>query len=597
MTRYNFPYVLTFERRGDTTCTSVVGGRASSRAAHRRYTAPPRLPALVTLVVLGVLLWQFSFLPDTLHADDDAAQSAQAPAAALAAQLLETIGAGSSIALRPLRLDASGLPDRISERLTDALQIALFEAAGDRVTLKTRDIETVYKVREEFYEADIEDLLLQAQVDIEIVCRASPASDSVYLFCKGLALEEATEVAMGTAHFALSREAVDLELAIADLTERIVRRAPASGRLDSVVLYDQRTGGRSDLSNYVAHLLEDSVLEQVEQRQDGEAGAARAEAVLGTAGEEADETPHYRLQGSLWRLNAEQVRLQLRLLAANGMRRLLATGADIAVASLPPGMSAPLTTAGTDAGRMFEARASALVSTRLDRKAAERGARNLARARVVAQALGLPAPTVEDVTSESDALAALENLLNEGIPVDERWFPAIPDVPAAGEERVAVGLAARVTPVGAMYHPKVTASLGRKIYRARHPITIEIRGEESAYLGVFAWGADNRVVRLYPERGGILRVAGGEVLVLPRPGEGRIVSEPLRNPGNREDHEAFIVIAAAEPVDYSALAPSVGATLAETQKRAVLGGEFLAALGKMDISRMTVIVLPYQVHR
>lgn len=35
--------------------------------------------------------------------------------------------------------------------------------------------------------------------------------------------------------------------------------------------------------------------------------------------------------------------------------------------------------------------------------------------------------------------------------------------------------------------------------------------------------------------------------------------DPLRNPGNREDHEAFIVIGAMEPAGFSTLAPSVGA--------------------------------------
>ena len=84
--------------------------------------------------------------------------------AILAAQLLETIVAGSSIALRPLRPDASGLPDRISDRITDALEDSAFDAAGDRVSLKTRDLEAVYKALEELYEADVGDLLLQLWV-------------------------------------------------------------------------------------------------------------------------------------------------------------------------------------------------------------------------------------------------------------------------------------------------------------------------------------------------------------------------------------------------------------------------------------------------
>ena len=277
---------------------------------------------------------------------------------------------------------------------------------------------------------------------------------------------------------------------------------------------------------------------------------------------------------------------------------LLAVGADIAVDSLPPGMVNALAVATTPVGgRMHEANAEAVISERLDRKAAERAVRNLARARVIAQALGLPAPGVEEVTSESDAIALLENLLNEGLPLDETWFPVTPEALVTGEKRVAVGLAARVVPLGTMFHPAVTARLGIKVYRAREPMTIEIRSEESAYLGVFAWGADNRVVRLYPNRGGLLGIGAGEVLVLPRPGEGLIVSEPLRDPGNHEDHEAFIVVATPEPADFAGLAPAVGTTFSETRIRAGPDGDFFAALARLDVGRMTVIVLPYQVYR
>lgn len=576
--------------------TIVAVHHRSGRNRVWRYATAQGRPVPFAVLVLALLLGRF-IMPAALYADAHTAKSVQTAASELAAQLLETVATGSSVALRPLRLDVSGLPDRVSDRLTDALQLALFETAGGRVTLKTRDLETVYNALEELYDSDIELLLLRAQVDVEIVCTASPATDSVHLLCKGLALEEATEVAMGQADFPLSREPVGLEFAIADLTERVVRGAPRSGTLDGVMIYDQLTGGKTELSNYLASLLEASVVESMEQRQRDEAGAERAEAVLATARERVEGLPRYRVQGSLWRLDAEQVRLQLRLLPSEGRRPLLATGADIAVVSLPSGLSATPTHSHSDAGRMYEARASAVVSTRLDRRAAERGARNLARARVVASALGLPAPTVEEVTTESDAVAVLENMLNEGIPVDERWFPVNLDLAGTDEERVAVGLAARVAPIGGMYRPRVSASLSNRIFRARHPITIEIRSEESAYLGVFAWGADNRVVRLYPEPGRPLRIAGGEVLVLPRPGEGRIVSEPLRSPDNREDHEALIVIAAADSADFSTLAPTVGARLSDTQARAVPGGDFLAALGSAGIGQVTVIVLPYQVHR
>ena len=187
------------------------------------------LPRTAPIVVV-LFLWHFIVLPAALHADDQAEDPAPAPAA----ELLATIPAGSSIALRPLRLDVFGLPDRDSDRITDELQLALFSAADERVTLRERDLPKVYKALEEFYEADIDALLLEAKADVEIKCSTIAASDSVSVFCKGLALRHATVVATGDARFPLSRDPVDLQRAIADLAARIVRRAPATGEVERV---------------------------------------------------------------------------------------------------------------------------------------------------------------------------------------------------------------------------------------------------------------------------------------------------------------------------------------------------------------------------
>ena len=74
------------------------------------------------------------------------------------------------------------------------------------------------------------------------------------------------------------------------------------------------------------------------------------------------------------------------------------------------------------------------------------------------------------------------------------------------------------------------------------------------------------------------------------------MSVPLPTPGNREDHEAFVVVASTGRVDFAGLAPEVGATLSDTMKRAVDGAGFLAALAEQDPARMALVWLPYQVH-
>lgn len=53
-------------------------------------------------------------------------------------------------------------------------------------------------------------------------------------------------------------------------------------------------------------------------------------------------------------------------------------------------------------------------------------------------------------------------------------------------------------PVGVVSRPAVTAKLRRTSVQAMGPIGSEQQSEAKMHEGVFAWGADNRAVRLYP---------------------------------------------------------------------------------------------------
>ena len=212
---------------------------------------------------------------------------------------------------------------------------------------------------------------------------------------------------------------------------------------------------------------------------------------------------------------------------------------------------------------------------------------------MIAQALGLDAPAVDEVRTEADAVAALGEYLSKGLPVDEQFR----DLGVDDGSRIGVRLAAKVVPVGVVSRPAVTAKLQKTVFKAMEPISIELRSEAKVYLAAFAWGADNRVVRLYPtdaERQ--LTMDADEVLVLPSQGEGRIRSEPLPTKGNLEDHETLIVVAAIESVDLGRLAPTAGSTLTETMDRSQDGGKFIAALATAAPDRMSLTTLNYQVH-
>ena len=402
-------------------------------------------------------------------------------------------------------------------------------------------------------------------------------------------------MAHAAAHFTLKRPVAPLEIAVAEIAERLVDGVPETGPVDRVTLLESATGAQSDLSAYLAQHLEGEVTRRMAERARREGNEARVAAVLHTAPEESAEVPRYRLKGVIWRLDGERVRLEARLHL--GARRLAGAAADIARSSLPSGLVAGAAAGQATAGVTYEATAEAVVSSRLDRASALRAARNLARARVVALALELPPPRVADVRTEADAVAAFEGLLDFGLPVEERFREVRPvSDKRDSEERIAVHLVAKVMPVGALVRPTLSARLGHTVFRAMEPISIEIRSEESVHLGVFAWGADNRVVRLYPRGRARLAARAGETLVLPRPGEGRILSAPMPGPGNREDHEAFVIVAAPRALDFAALAPEAGATLSETLERADDASRFFAALAVQDPARMALIWLPYQVH-
>ena len=514
------------------------------------------------------------------------------PEIALAAQLMDDIPAGAKVAIQPLDQRYAGLESAIGDPLYERLLLALSNAAEDDVTLLARErLRAIYSSLEEFYQGDIESLLRNAQADIEIICKPTSNATGIILSCSAVRLVNAVTLATAAAHFPITRSAAHFDVAIDDIASRLAQGAPP-GTVELVPVLN--TGVETALTRRIGERLEDKIATLMAKRLGSRATEAAANAVLGSGTAAGSDVPHYRLRGELRRLDDKRFRVDARVLLRE--RKLIAAGADVAIASVPADLAASLT--GNDAPKpttRYEAVAEAVVSDRLDAASAQRAARNLARARVIAQALGLEAPAVDEVRTEADAVAALGEYLSRGLPVDERFHDHKSGVDEGS--RIGVRLTARVVPVGVVSRPVVTAKLPKKVFKAMEPITIELRSEAKVHLGVFAWGADNKVVRLYPNAAGRqLTMEAGEVLVLPSQGEGSIRSEPLRTAGNFEDHEALIVVAATTRVEYGDLAPVAGATLAETMERAQDGGTFLATLARIGPSRMAVRVLSYQVH-
>ena len=259
----------------------------------------------------------------------------------------------------------------------------------------------------------------------------------------------------------------------------------------------------------------------------------------------------------------------------------------------PPGVVRDPGVPPDPGAKRFQAKARAAVSGELDRAGATRAMRNLARARVVARALGLPPPSIDVVRSEADGVRALSGTLDRGIPADERFSGPWPD----GSGGLEAELEARVVRVGDEGRPKVEASLDGNEFHAKKHIRITLSAEEAVHAAVFAWGADNQVVRLYPNpKVPDLALEAGSRVTLPRAGEGYIRSAPM--PGNAEDHEAFIVLAGGGRPAFDRLAGLVGETVEETMQAGnVSGAAFFDALARLDTSRLALIVLPYRVTR
>ena len=518
-------------------------------------------------------------------------RSGPPPEFALAERLLARIPRGAKVAVQPLDQRYAGLEPAVADPLYERILLALSNAAEDGVTLVARErLRAIYNSLEEHYQGDIGSLLRNAQADIEIICKPTFNATGIILSCSAVQLVDGVTVAIAAEHFPINRRAAHFDVAIDAIADRLAQGAPP-GTVALVPLLD--TGVETALARRIGERLDDKIATAMTKRLRSRAAEGAANAALGSGEAPDSAVPHYRLRGQLRRLDDERFRVDARLL--QGERKLIAAGADVAIASVPADLAASLSRSdgAPEPTRRYEAVAEAVVSDRLDAASARRAARNLARARVIAQALGLAAPAVDEVRTEADGVAALGAFLDEGLPVDERFHDLIVD----DASRIGVRLRAKVVPVGTVSRPAVTAKLQKTVFKAMEPISIELRSAAKVHLGVFAWGADNRVVRLYPKGAqGQLTMEAGEVMILPSLGEGRIRSEPLRKQGNLEDHEALIIVGATEVVDYSRLAPAVGATFAETMERAKDGGEFIAALRTARPSRLSIATLSYQVH-
>lgn len=511
-----------------------------------------------------------------------------------AVDILFDVPEGRKIALRPFLDRETALPKDVADTLYNDLFDAFFKASGGaHVFVDRTNLLKIQNSREEFYVSDLEQLLAAARADVEIICNPTPHPKGVTLACSATDLHETTT--LGRAQFMLPVDArtagaQPYALAISALGQTLAAQAPDLTRIERIVIRDHNHGTQTDLGAWLGAQLSADIQSRTTAAQAAALAEYERQSALNDAADAPDTSRQsYRLKGTLYQLDGDTYQL-LAMLENDGQTKAKAS-TKISAASLPEKIAPER--AASD--RVYRAVGEAVLSPKLDRDAALRAARNLARARVVAQALGLPGPAVNLIRSEADAAHVLTQSLARGIPVEERFIDA---EPSQDNGRLAVELRARVLPVGQTLRPAVNARLNKSAFRALEPILIDLSSEATAFLGIYAWGADNRVVRLYPSpQAPTLAVEPDRPLLLPSPGQGDILSMPLPIADNPEDHEAIIVIAGTAPQDFAALAPMAGENLSKTMAASVDGSQFFNALGKTDLSRMSVTILPYQVRR
>ena len=172
--------------------------------------------------------------------------------------------------------------------------------------------------------------------------------------------------------------------------------------------------------------------------------------------------------------------------------------------------------------------------------------------------------------------------LERGIPVDEKLYSWSG---AEGDRNVT--LEARVVAVGSAVRPSVDAKLEQNDLREGDKIRIFLSAAEPVHAAVFAWGADNSVFRLYPnKKRPELKLPGSGFVILPSESDlDDITSRPLS--GHQENHEAIVVVVSRKALGFG----GVG------KEAFVQASAFLDALATLDLSYANLVILPYRIRQ
>lgn len=513
---------------------------------------------------------------------------------ALATDLLRTLKPPARIAIRPLQPEEAAISPVVAARVNDALGNALLRLSNNRLGFVAREaLQRVWDEATEFQSSAFAKLLTDAGADILVDGRMTPVRGGIELSFKAYRVGGGL---VGTIEASSELRVLPLDVEAAAVQSlRPAVRAAAQGHLSQLRRLNlagtgrqmqlQQIGERSEFGDYASELFIedfDRLGSEMSQRREGQ------QAIAGdpTAQERQTRLSRLQLRTTVRDLD-KVVGVTFTLEGADGF--VLRQSVSVDSGSIPAKFL-PLSRGGVRvATGLYGAGGEAVVGPTLAKDEAMAGARALARARVIAQGIGEPAPGIEVVRDVDDA-AKLIAYLSKGISYQEEWQQDRID----GDGRVVVTLRAKVKKVGGGSEPPVTARIDPPIVRAGEAMTVSLDVQQKAYLGIFAWQADGTVVRMYPyESGKELTAEPGRPMVLPRRGDPVFASAPM--PGAKANHEAVVIVASAVPFDFTKLAPAAAQTAAGSLQTAIKASIFLDGLAERDTSALGIRFLPYQV--
>ena len=516
--------------------------------------------------------------------------------ACLARAVIDTIPVGETIALIPFWWPVTNLPDREAEALYTDIYQAMSDASDGRHGLvkKNRVYDEIWEATKwEVAESNYQKYVDRLRATVVVHCEDKGLSRGmIKLSCTAAGVDGKSALAgdmpPSQALIPVERSMFPYEYALTQLSNSLAEGARDRGsgpqRIQDPFIADADIGQRSQLTEDIGKRVVEGIERQFEtfhHEQQSRDSFAKAK---GRQPDDAAETPGgYELHGEFGWTDEKRKQASLWVELREGGKPIARDRVELQRGWLPDKIAG---------ARRYDAEARAVPSDSLHAETASGAAMNLARARVVAQALGIEAPAFEVIRSEAEGVAALKTLAH-GIPVDEQiktWEDA------TGERHV--WLKARVATVGGRLRPAVEAALTKSDLKAREKFRITLSASASVHVGVFAWSADDSVVRLYPNtkvRNLIVPVGGRVSLPLDDDKYEDFWSAPLR--GHAENHEAIIVVASVEPLDFNRIEANIGNSTAETMSVAIPAGSFFNVLGELDLSQAALLVLPYRVRR